>query len=97
MYVIHECLTGTDDLYNPLLLGVVNDVEGLAASSMELAPHVWFNMEIDSGNGFGVVCSASAFVRDNSGGRGFYYICKIEDCRRRAFAVPGCLEGLGLC
>ena len=82
MYVIHECLTGTDDLYNPLLLGVVNDVEGLDASSMELARHVWLNVAIDSGNGFWVVCSASAFVR------GFYYICKIEDCRRRAFAVP---------
>ena len=54
-------------------------------------------MEIDSGNGFGVVCSASVFVRDNSGGRGFYYISKIEDCRRRTFVVPGCLEGLGLC
>lgn len=26
MSVMHDCLNGTDDLYNPLLLGVVNGV-----------------------------------------------------------------------
>ena len=36
--VMHDCLTGIDGLYNPLLLGVVNDSEDLAASAMDFAP-----------------------------------------------------------
>ena len=33
--VIHDCLTGTDGLYNPLLLGAVIDTKHLAASVMD--------------------------------------------------------------
>ena len=36
--VMHDCLTGSDGLYNPLLLGAVNDSEDLAANAMDLAP-----------------------------------------------------------
>ena len=36
--VMHDCLTGSDGLYNPLLLGAVNNSEDLAASEMDFAP-----------------------------------------------------------
>ena len=36
--VMHNCLTGIDGLYNPLLLGAVNDIEDLAASAVGFAP-----------------------------------------------------------
>ena len=55
--VMHAYLTGIDGLYNPLLLGVVNDSEDLAASTMDFAPGMWLNPLPDSGNGFGVVIS----------------------------------------
>lgn len=32
--VMPDCLTGTDDLFNPLLLGAMDDAEDLAASVM---------------------------------------------------------------
>ena len=38
--VMHDWLTGSDDLYNPLLLGAANDTEYLAASAMDLHPVV---------------------------------------------------------
>ena len=50
---MHDCLTGIDALYNPLLLGAVNDSEDLAANTMNFAPSMWFNPLSDSGNGFG--------------------------------------------
>ena len=76
---MHDCLTGTDVLYKPLLLGVVNGVKDLAASAMEFAPGVWLTPLFDSGNVFGAVCSESAFTSAHSGGREFSRISKIED------------------
>ena len=38
--VMHDCLTGSDGLYNPLVLGAVNDFEDLAASAMDFAPGI---------------------------------------------------------
>ena len=38
--VMHDCLTEIDGLYNPLLLGAVNDSEDLAASAMDFAPGI---------------------------------------------------------
>ena len=32
--VMYDCLTGIDGLYNPLLLGTVNDSKDLAASAI---------------------------------------------------------------
>ena len=49
---MHGCLTGIDGLYNPLLLGAVNDTRDLAASAMNSAPGMWLNPSLDSGNGF---------------------------------------------
>ena len=41
MPAMRDCLTGTDGLYNSLLLGAVNGVEDLDASEMEFVPGVW--------------------------------------------------------
>ena len=46
--VMHDCLTGTDGLYNPLLLGAMNNTEHLAASVMDFAPGMWLNPMLDS-------------------------------------------------
>ena len=35
MSVVHDGLTGTDGLYNPLLLGAVNGTKNLAASAID--------------------------------------------------------------
>ena len=67
--VMHNCLTGTDGLYNPLLLGAVNNVEDLAASVTDFATGVWLNPQLDSGYGFGPMCSEIAFSGANSGGK----------------------------
>ena len=67
MPVMHDCLTGIDGLYNPLLLGAVNDSEDLAASAMDFAPGMWLNPLPDSGNGFGAVISESAFAAADVG------------------------------
>ena len=40
MSIMHDCLTGSDGLYNPLMLGTVNDTEDLAASAMDFAPDI---------------------------------------------------------
>lgn len=40
MSVMLDSLTETDDLYNPLFLGAVNDVEYLAAKLMKFDPGV---------------------------------------------------------
>lgn len=37
MSAMHDVLSGTDDLYNPLFLGAINDVEDLAASAMDFS------------------------------------------------------------
>ena len=39
--VMHDCLTRIDGLYNPLLLGVVNDSEDLAVSAIDFSPGMW--------------------------------------------------------
>ena len=54
--------TGSDGLYNPLLLGAIHDSETLTASEIDFAPGVWLNPLLDSGSGFGVVISESAFA-----------------------------------
>ena len=60
--VMHDCLTGTNGLYNPLLLGAVYDTEDLAASAIDFAPGVWLDPLLDSRNGFGAVCLGSTFA-----------------------------------
>ena len=35
---MHDGLTGSDGMHNPLLLGAVNDSEGLPISAMGFAP-----------------------------------------------------------
>ena len=52
-------------MYNPLLLGAVNDTEDLATCAMDFAPGVWLDPLLDSGNGFGTVVSESAFASAN--------------------------------
>lgn len=46
MTIIH---TGTDGLYNPLLLGTVNGIEDLATSATEFSPGVSLNPQLDPG------------------------------------------------
>ena len=77
---MHDCLiTGIDGLYNPLLLGAVNDSEDLAASAMGFAPAMWLNPLPDSGNDFGAVNFESAFAAAGVGCSEFAHISKIED------------------
>ena len=47
MSVRYACLTGTDGLFNPLLLGAANDVEDLTVSGMDFVPDVWLNPLLD--------------------------------------------------
>ena len=77
--VMHDCLTGIDGLYNPLLLGVVNDSEDLATSAMNFAPGMWSNPLPDSGNGFGAMLYESAFAAADVGCSKFPLVSKIED------------------
>ena len=77
--VTDDCLTGIDGLYNPLLLGAVNDSENLAASAMDFAPGIWLNPLPDSGNDFGAVISESAFAAAGVGCNKFPHVSKIED------------------
>ena len=76
---MHDCLTKIDGLHNPLLLGAVYDSKDLAASAMDFAPGMWLNPLPDSGNGFGVVISESAFAAAGVGCSKFPHISKIED------------------
>ena len=55
--IMHGCRTGIDGLYNPLLLGVVDDSKNLAASAMDFAPGMWLNPLPASGSGFGAMIS----------------------------------------
>ena len=75
--VMIDWLTGIDGLYNPLLLGAVNDTEGLVASAMDFAPGMWLNPLLDSWNGFGAVISESAFATADFCSE-FRHIGKIE-------------------
>ena len=61
MSVMHDSLIGIDGLYNPLLLGAVNDTEDLAASAIDFAPGMWLNLLLDSGNSFGAVIFERVF------------------------------------
>ena len=79
MSVMHDCLTGIDGLYNPLLLGAVNDTEDLAASAIDFALGMWLNPLLDSGNGFGAVISESAFAAADVDCSEFQQIRKIDD------------------
>ena len=79
MSIMHDCLTGIDGLYNPLLLGAVNDTEDLAASATDLAPGMWSNPLPDSANGFGEVISESALATTDFGCSEFPHICNVED------------------
>ena len=76
MSVMHDCLTGIDGLYNPLLLGAVNDSENLAASAMDCAPSMWLNPLPDSGNGFGTVVSESVFAATDVGCSKFPHVSR---------------------
>ena len=76
--VMHGCLTGIDLLYNPLLLGAVDDSEDLAARAMDFASGMWLNPLSDSGNDFGAVISESAFAAAGVGCSKFSHISKIE-------------------
>ena len=58
----NDCPTGSDGLYNPLLLGAANDTEDLATSAMDFSPGMWLNPLPDSGNVFGAVICESAFA-----------------------------------
>ena len=77
--VIYDWLTGIDDLYNPILLGAVNDFQYLAASAMNFAPGIWLNPLPDSGNGFGAVIWESAFAAADIGCSELPHVSKIED------------------
>ena len=77
--IMHDCLTGVDGLYNPLLLGAVNDTEDLAASAMDSACGMWLNPLLDSGIGFKAVKSESEFAAADVDCSEFPHICKIED------------------
>ena len=59
VFVIHDCLTGIDGLYKPLLLGTVNDTEKLAASTTIFDRGTWLDLPLDSRNGFGAVVSTN--------------------------------------
>ena len=58
----NDCLTGSDGLQNPQLLGAVNDTEDLATSAMDFSPGMWLNPLPDSGNVSGAVICESAFA-----------------------------------
>ena len=77
--VMHDCLTGIDGLYNPLLLGAVNDSEDLAVSAMDFATSMGLNPLPDSGNGFEAVISKSAFAAADVDCSKFPHVSKIED------------------
>ena len=77
--VMHDCLSGIDGLYNPLLLGAVNDSEDLAVSAMDFATSMWLNPLPDSGNGFGAVISKSAFAAADVDCSKFPHVSKIQD------------------
>ena len=99
VYAMHDCLTGIDGLYNPLLLGAVNDSEDLAVSAMDFATGMWLNPLPDSGNDFGAVISESVFAAADVDCSKFPHVSKIEDppmsfADVEVFAVPGCLERL---
>ena len=76
--VLHDCLTGIDGLHNPLLLGAVNESKDLAASAMDVAPGIWLNPLLDSGNDFGAVISESAFAAAGVGCNEFPHTSKID-------------------
>ena len=65
--VTHDCLIGIDGLYNPLLLGAVDDAKHLAVSAMGFAPGMWLNPLPGSWKGFGGGLSESAFAAADVG------------------------------
>ena len=73
---MHDCLTGIDGLYNPLLLGAVDDTEDLAASAMDFSPGMWLNPLLGSGNGFEAVIPENAFVAAGCDRSEFSHISK---------------------
>ena len=79
MSVMNDCFTGSDGLYDPLLLGAVNDTGELAASAMDFAPGMWLNPLLDSGNGVGAVIPESVFATADVDCSEFLHIVKIQD------------------
>lgn len=59
----HGCLTGTDGLYNPLLLSAVNNSEDLVVSVTDFVPGMLLDPLLDIGNGGGAMCFKSACLR----------------------------------
>ena len=74
--VMRDCLAEIDGLYNPLLLGAVNDSEDLAENEMDFAPVMWLNPLPDSGNVFGAVISDNAFATGDVGCSNFLHAIK---------------------
>ena len=79
----NDCLTGSDDLYNPQLLGAVNDTEDLAPSAMDISPSTWLNPLPDSGNVSGAVICESAFATADFDCVEFPHVSWIEDSLMR--------------
>ena len=79
MSVMHDGLTGSDDLYNPQLLDAVNDTEELATSAMDFSPGTWLNPLPGSRNDYGAAVSESAFATADFDCREFPHISKVED------------------
>ena len=75
---MHDGLTVSDGLYNPLLLGAVNDTEDLATNAMDFSPGMRLNTLRDSGNGFGVV--------QRLGGSGMSQICPRSERRLHEYS-----------
>ena len=60
--VMHDCLAGSDGMYNRLLLDAVNDIEDLATSAIDFTPGMWLIPLLDCGNEVGAVISESVFA-----------------------------------
>ena len=73
--IMHDCFTGSDGLYNPLLLDAVNDTDDLATSAMDFSPGMWLNPLPDSRIVFGAVVSESAFATADFDCREFPRVC----------------------
>ena len=79
----NDCLTGSDGLYNPLLLGAVNDTEDLVRNAMDFSPGMWLNPVPDSGSVSGAVICESAFATADFDCSEFPRVSWIEDSPMR--------------
>ena len=78
--VMHDCLIGSNGLYNPLLLGHHKRHQrfGCKCDGFCTRYDMWFNPLLDSGNGFEAVISESAFTAAGVDCSEFPNISKIE-------------------